>query len=167
MPTENANAIEILNNLESEVDNLVDELGRDLADYFDRRFGPAIQKISDLESQPRPRLQTQPVSWKDLEGEKQRKGKYAPKWKGIRGLMKWLWRGNDEDGDSQPRPPEEKKTWPKAPDLDLDKLFPGGKKEEHRYMQRQQELEPMLPYGSLQLRVVSVSETSLPLPRLQ
>ena len=120
MPTENA--VEILKNLENEVDELVFELGKDLADHFEKKFGPVIRRAGELQKGDFPHVRHQPVSWQDVEARKQ---KYAPKWKGIRGLLKWLWKGHEED---EPKKPREKKTWPKLQDIDVEKMFPKWEK---------------------------------------
>jgi hypothetical protein len=116
MPTE-TNAVEILTQLENDVDELVADLGRELADYFDKKFGPVISKISDLQAK-RPRLQTKPVSWKDAEAQRK---SYAPKWKGIRGLLRWLWKGHDTDDPQKPSKPTP--TGDLAAD-DIERMFP-------------------------------------------
>jgi len=107
---EQKTAVQILQDLEDQIDQLVTDTGKEISDYFVKRFGAQGERIyepSEPSAEPgspsgavRSFRDIKPTSWKDAEeaekGEKADKKKTLPKWKGIRGLLKWLWKG-DED----------------------------------------------------------------------
>jgi hypothetical protein len=143
---EQKTAVQILQDLEDQIDQLVTDTGKEISDYFVKRFGAEGERIYEPETEMGPPRggpvrsfrDIQPTSWKDAEeaekGEKGEKKKTLPKWKGIRGLLKWLWKG---DEDKEPYSPEIEKPQPVQP-LKMADVLPPLKR-----------AEPLTPQGRM------------------
>jgi len=114
LSAEQLQAVKVLQDLETEVDDLVNKLRDELGEYFRERAGRPEVEVEP--TQPRPGGVRYPqvtgMSWQDAERAAREAPKKKPRWKGIKGLLKWLWSGSEEEPSRPPLGTRERPSTP-------------------------------------------------------